>query len=392
LRPSDEGRSRLKAPRRRAGKIPWKRAGKLVGLAAVVLTLLIAGTDAWAFHHFSENAATKQYPDDYLNAVACPSAAQCWAVGQTGDAPGGNTLGEARGPLLKHETDGRWTTVPAAGLRAPGATLQSIACPGASDCWAVGGNAAGGQTVIEHWRGGAWYPVPAPALPGSQLDNVSCASADACWATGGAQARSGAADDLLEQWNGTQWSVAVALPGGLLPEAVSCPASGSCLAVGTRDGAAAAASYSRGRWTAVAPPPGRTGRTGTPGPAVPSLFGCATPAMCLAAFPGTSLVTDAWNGRAWTPVTSSGPAYPVGLSCSGPRGCWLLGMTRIYRPLALHWQGPAQGWAAVTVPSARHQGYLSALACGGGCWAVGGKGGNRRNGVPYSSPLIDSLA
>jgi len=61
---------------------------------------------------------------------------------------------------------------------------------------------------------------------------------------------------------------------------------------------------------------------------VPSLFGCAAPTMCLAAFPGTDLVTDAWDGQAWTPVTSSMLTYPVGLSCSGPKGCWLLGMTR----------------------------------------------------------------
>ncbi len=371
---------------------------RLIGLVVVVAAVLIAGIDAWAFHHFSQNAATKQYPDDYLNAVACPTAAQCWAVGQTGNAPGGNTLAETRGPLLKHETAGRWATVPAAGLRARGAALESIACPGASDCWAVGGNAAGGQSVIEHWLGGAWQPVAAPALPGSQLDSVSCASASTCWATGGIQSRSGAADDLLEQWNGTQWSVVGALPGGLSPDAVSCTAGGSCLAVGLRDGAAAATSYSGGRWTAVPPPPGGPGTgTGNTVPTgtsstVPSLFGCARPAMCLAVFPGASLVTDAWNGRSWTPVISSGLTYPVGLSCSGPRGCWLLGMTRKYRPLALHWQGPAMGWAPVPVPSARHQGYLSALACGDGCWAVGGKGGNRRNGVPFSSPLIDSLA
>jgi hypothetical protein len=366
---------------------------QVITLVVVVVALLIAGTDAWASHHFSKNAATKSYPDDHLNAVACPTAAQCWAVGQTGQAPGGNTLGEARGPLLQHETAGRWATVSAAGLRAPGSALESIACPGASDCWAVGGNAASGHTVIEHWEGGAWRPAAAPDLPGSQLNSVSCASASACWATGGTQSRSGAAADLLEQWNGTRWSLAGALPGGLQPTALSCPVSGRCLAVGRRDGAAAAASYARGRWTPVPPPPAASGpASGT----VPSLFGCAAAAMCLAAFPGTrQLVTDAWNGRAWTPVTTSKLTYPVGLSCSGARGCWLLGMTRKDHPLALHWRGGsggARGWAAVTVPSARHQGYLSALACGGGCWAVGGKGGTRRNGVPYTNPLIESLA
>jgi hypothetical protein len=367
---------------------------QLIGLVAIVAALLIAGTDAWAIHHFSANAATKNYPDDYLTAVACPSAAQCWAVGQTGSAPGGNTLSEARGPLLQHETAGRWHRAATAGLGAKGAALESITCPGAADCWAVGGNSAGGQAVIGHWTGGAWQPAGSPAPHGSQLNSVACASADACWATGGTQSRSGTTADLLEQWDGTRWSIITTVAGGLRPRQFSCPHAGYCLALGVRGGAAAAAAYSGGRWTAVTPPPAPAEQAGQAGQAagtVPSLFGCASPAMCLAAFPGPAhLVTDVWNGQAWTPVTTSMLTYPVGLTCSGGDGCWLLGMTHKDRPLALHWQ--SGGWAAVSGPAARHQGYLTALACGSGCWAVGGTGGTRRNGVPYTSPLIEPLS
>jgi hypothetical protein len=365
---------------------------QLIGLVVIVAALLIAGTDAWAIHHFSANAATKNYPDDYLTAVACPSAAQCWAVGQTGNAPGGNTLSEARGPLLRHETGGRWHKVTTAGLGAKGAALESITCPGAADCWAVGGNSAGGQAVIEHWTGGAWQPAPAPAQHGSQLNSVSCASASACWATGGIQSRSGPAADLLEQWDGAQWSIVTTVADGLRPQQFSCPVTGYCLVLGVRgSGAAAAAAYSGGRWTAVPPPSAPAGQASQAPGAVPSLFGCASPVLCLAAFPGPAhLVTDAWNGRAWTPVTTSMLTYPVGLSCSGGHGCWLLGMTRKNRPLALRWQ--QGGWAAVTGPAARHQGYLTGVACGSGCWAVGGQGGTRRNGVPYTSPLVEPLA
>jgi len=360
---------------------------QLAGIVAIVAALLVAGTDAWTFRHFGTNAATKQYPDDYLNAVACPSAAQCWAVGQTGSAPGGNTLSEARDPLLRHEAFGRWHTVVPSGLAAAGAALESIACPGAADCWAVGGNAAGGEAVIEHWTGGAWQPEPSPALPGSQLDAVSCASANACWATGGRQSRSGVTEDLLEQWNGSRWNVAATLADGMRPEELSCPVAGFCLALGVRGGNPAAASYSGGRWTAVTPPAAPAGQAAG---SVPSLFGCASPGMCLAVFPGADLVTDAWNGRAWTPVTSAMLAYPVGLSCAGRQSCWLLGMTRKSRPLALRWRG--SGWAAAAAGPAQSHGYLSALACGSACWAVGGLGGTRRNGVPYTNPLIETVA
>jgi hypothetical protein len=354
---------------------------QLTILVAVLAALLVVGVDVWAVHHFGKNAATKSYPDDYLSAVACPTASQCWAVGQIASAPGGNTLGERRGPLLKLQTAGHWQTV---ALATPGA-LQAIACPGAADCWAVGGNAAGGTAVIEHWTGGAWQEVPSPVVPGSQLDAVSCASARACWATGGTQAHSGAAGGLLEQWNGTRWAIAAAVAGGVQPQQFSCPGSGYCLALGVRDGVAAAAAYSGGHWSAVRPPPAPPGRSGV----VPSLFGCASPVMCLAAFPGSDLVTDVWNGSAWTTVTSSKLTYPVSLACAGDRGCWLLGMTRKDRPLALRWE--AAGWTAVAVPPVRHRGYLSALACGSRCWAVGGQGGIRRNGAGYTRPLIAPL-
>jgi hypothetical protein len=355
---------------------------QLTCLVAVLAALLIVAGDAWAGRHFGENAATTSYPDDYLNAVACPTATLCWAVGQTASAPGGNTLGEPRGPLLQRQTAGRWQTV---ALRTPGAgdTLEAITCPGAADCWAVGGNAAGGSAVIEHWAGGAWREVPSPVVSGSQLDAVGCASARACWATGGTQAHSGAAGDLLEQWNGARWTIAAALAGGLRPQQFSCPAAGHCLALGLRNGVAAAAAYSGGQWSAVTPPPAPPGRSGG---TAPSLFGCASPVVCLAAFPGGGLVTDVFNGRAWTSVTSSRPAYPIRLACAGRRGCWLLGMTRGYRPLALRWQGA--GWTAVAVQPVPHRGYLSALACGTGCWAVGGQAGARRNGAPYTRPLI----
>jgi hypothetical protein len=352
---------------------------QLIGLVAVVATLLILGIDVMAVHHFGKNAATKTYPDNYLSAVACPSAAQCWAVGQTASAPGGNTLSEPRHPLVKHETAGHWSTV---ALAAPGPrdALEAIACPAATDCWAVGGSASSGPAFIEHWTGGAWQLAASPAVRGGQLDAIGCASPSACWATGGTQTHSGVTGDLLERWNGSQWTIAGSLAGGLQPQQLSCPVRGYCLALGVRDGAAAAAAYTAGRWTAVSPPSGT----------VPSLFGCAGPAMCLAAYDGRTLVTDVWNGSTWTPVSSSTLSYPVGLTCSGGKGCWLLGMTRKHHPLALRWQG--NDWVPVTVPAVRHSGYLSDLACGSACWAVGGEAGDRRNGDPYTRPLIAPLA
>jgi hypothetical protein len=366
------------------------RRRQLIGLAVIVAALVVAGADGWIIHHFGANAAIKQYPDDYLNAVACPNAAQCWAVGQVASAPGGNTLSESRGPLLKLETAGHWRTVAAPGLPARKDALEAIACPGASDCWAVGGSSAGGSAIIEHWTGGAWQLAPSPALPGGQLNDVGCASARACWAIGGTQARTGTTSDVLEVWNGSQWSIAATLAGGLQPQEISCPAAGHCLVLGLRHGAPAAASYSGGTWKAAPVPPQSAASAGSGRGLVPSLFACASPTMCLAAFPGPKPVTDTWDGRAWTRVAASLPAYPVDLTCSGAGGCWLLGMTGTSRPLALRWQG--SGWAQVSVRAPHHHGYLNALACGTRCWVVGGAGGARGNGAPYTYPLIEPLS
>src|SRR5262249_51585309 len=240
------------------GSPPPQRREQIL-LAVVAAALVIVAVDGWIFLHYGANAATKQYPDNYLTAIACPNATQCWAVGQTASAPGGNTLSESRGPLLKLETAGHWRTVAALGREVRRGPLEAIACPGAGDCWAVGGTSARGPALIEHWTGGTWQPVPSPALPGAQLDAVSCASASACWAIGGTQSRTGAADDVLEQWNGAQWSLAATLPGGLQPREISCPVAGHCLALGLRGGAAAAARYSGGRWTPAPAPAGPTG-------------------------------------------------------------------------------------------------------------------------------------
>jgi hypothetical protein len=358
----------------------------LIGLAVAIVALLVAGTDVWAIRHFGANAATDHYPDNYLNAIACPSAAQCWAVGQTASAPGGNTLAEARHPLLQHETAGTWRNVSLPGLGRR-AALEAVACPGASDCWAVGGSSASGPAIIVHWTGGTWELASSPALKGGQLDSISCASTAACWATGGTQSRSGVTADVLEVWNGSRWALASTVAGGLQPTEFSCAAPGHCLALGLRHGVAAAATYSGGGWTAA---PAPSGGTGPGAAAIPSLLGCASPAMCVAAFPGSHPVTETWNGRTWTRVTASLPAYPSGLSCSRTGGCWLLGMTVRSRPLALKWQGSA--WTPVAMPAARRHGYLNAAACGSRCWAVGGRNGTRVNGGSFTYPLIQPLA
>jgi hypothetical protein len=374
----------------RRRSLPW--------LVIVVAVLLVIGADALLARHFGTRAAAGRAPYNYLNAIACPTARQCWAVGQRGSVPDEDTFGDSRHQLLEHEAGGRWHFVRAPQPYSADPALEDITCPDASDCWAVGGSAVGGPAIIDHWAGGAWRLAAAPVLSGAQLDSVSCASPRQCWAVGGREDRASQLYDVLEYWDGIRWSLQQSLPGGLQPRQLACAPAGYCLAVGQRDGAAAAAEFSGGRWTPISLPAGRpTGK-------VPSLLGCASRALCLAVFQSQNamtsaasvpVVTEQWDGHAWTPRPGALPPDLADLTCAGPRGCWLLGATRGSRPLALHWQQPRQGrpghWAPVAAASPQPSGYLTGLGCGRVCWAVGATGSLRGNGVFYSQPLITEL-
>jgi hypothetical protein len=64
--------------------------------------------------------------------------------------------------------------------------------------------------IAQQWAGKKWA-MAAPAKPkgaaDSELNGVSCATASDCWAVGESITSSGATSPLLEQWNGTAWSV-----------------------------------------------------------------------------------------------------------------------------------------------------------------------------------------
>jgi hypothetical protein len=367
------------------------RRPPLVALAVILAVALVAGTDGWIVRHFGAHAASDQGPDSYLSAIACPSSAACWAVGQTAASRGGSTSAERRAQLIEHEVAGHWSKVAAPAVPEANPALTGISCPGALDCWAVGGSSSDGSAVIEHWTGGAWQLVRSPRLAGGQLENIACAGPDLCWATGGKQSRLNVTSNVLEQWDGTRWRIVSALPGGLQPALISCPISGHCLILGLRNGAAAAASYSLGQWRPAAIP------GGLPAVRLPVFLACSAADNCLTILRGSrGLVTQKWDGISWAGAAAGAASYPgslapypAGLSCSAG-GCWLLGASRALRPVALHWQGGR--WAQVPLHGAAALGYLGGLSCGSACWAVGGQTSTLGDGSSYSRPLIATVA
>jgi len=136
---------------------------------------------------------------DDLRGVTCASQVDCWAVGDYSGVTNEQTL-------IEHWNGIFWAIVSSPNT----STMQdnyltAVACTSASDCWAVGDYASGSgvfQTLIEHWNGNSWTIVSSPnPSADSELLGVTCASAAQCWATGD-YASSGPPQTLVERWQG----------------------------------------------------------------------------------------------------------------------------------------------------------------------------------------------
>ena len=220
-------------------KSPATTAG-ISGMAAVSSTdvwavgSIISGQIAQTFteHWNGKSWAVVPSPNDgtgsnLLNAVTAISANDVWAVGQFQDAS--NTVQT----LAEHWNGTRWSIVasPSAGAEFLGAAAVS-----SSSVWAVG--LTGGGPLIQHWNGASWAVVPSPSPAGSAaslLFGVAVVSANDLWAVGESRNASGIPSTLIEQWNGTSWSIAASpSPGSAasLRGAAADPASGQAWAVG----------------------------------------------------------------------------------------------------------------------------------------------------------------
>jgi hypothetical protein len=78
--------------------------------------------------------------------------------------------------------------------------------------WAVGERFAANdvnRTLIERWDGTAWTRVssPNPGLQDDQLIGAAAPDATHAFAVGGRFALDGRSRTLVEQWDGTSWSV-----------------------------------------------------------------------------------------------------------------------------------------------------------------------------------------
>lgn len=148
-----------------------------------------------------------------LMAVSCPAATVCFAVGNAGGTNGPSNFG---GLALAERWNG--TTWVIQRLPQPAGTksssLYGISCSSPTACTAVGefnlGRNGRSLTAAEHWNGTRWAIQHTPNPPSTNPDNadaslnsVSCPSATTCVAVG----RSDSGGALAELWNGKTWAI-----------------------------------------------------------------------------------------------------------------------------------------------------------------------------------------
>ncbi len=192
----------------------------------------------------------------FLTDVACAAAGTCVASGQYTDS-GGGTQG-----VIDTLSGGTWTAAKAP-LPGDAETSGQLASLWAITCQAPGSCLAGGHYMSQNGQprylaetlsGGIWSAAAAPLPAGAAADQkwsteqatslggVACRAAGYCVASASYLARSGAITPVIDTLSGGTWTAANApLPGGAATGTkqlgyltlVACPASGSCLTVGS---------------------------------------------------------------------------------------------------------------------------------------------------------------
>lgn len=147
-----------------------------------------------------------------LNSVACPSASKCIAVGDYTGSAG------MQGLLLTKSSSGWAATeapLPAGAAADPYVSLNSINCFSGSVCAAIGyytDSSGNTQSLLLTTSGSSWKAARAPipsdpsGSPDGSLSAVHCSSTTSCLAAGSYYDSAGDWEGLLLAGFGTQWT------------------------------------------------------------------------------------------------------------------------------------------------------------------------------------------
>src|SRR5580692_10971344 len=257
-----------------------------------------------------------------LIASSASSPKDIWAVGES-------TI---------HFDGTKWTAFPAPFIDGVENFLTGVVDVSPTLAWAVG-NVIGGNPgqVIEQWDGKQWSVFPGPNFPPNSqaaLFGMASTSANDIWAVGSLADAAGAGFNLFEHWDGTAWSAT----------------------------------------TIEAPPTGQA-----------LLAVCALESNCPGIIRGENGQTFAmhWNGSEWaevaTPNVTKGTNRLEAVLALSPNNAWAVGFftpanadREPRRTLILHWDGKT--WKVVPSPNVGPKSNpLSGLAANSAndIWAFG---------------------
>jgi len=299
-----------------------------------------------------------------LNAVTCVSSALCFAVGNT-KSP--------QQPVIEKWNGKKFKLVASPHLEA-GGKLVSVSCVSANSCFAVGHavNTGPRHALIEQWNGTNWSEVKSPKSPnsatfgsttGTALTSISCTSANLCFAVGWTEADWPAQTALIEEWNGSTWSISSPDPTGggqfWQFDGVQCVSDGFCVAVGSSRADdheptdTLIEQWNGTQWSLISNQSPDTDFQSL------SAVGCASDQACFALGDADTgpqqseeQLIEQWDGAGWTASPAPEQQFgPVAASCAATNACFGIGSG------VEQWNGAA--WSVVSSPG----GSLSGVSC-----------------------------
>ena len=209
---------------------PIARAGTPQG--TIVPSPNATGSLSWSIVT-SPNTSTTQ--NNYLESTSCTSTTFCMAAGFYPGTYDQTLIEEWNGTSWSIVTSPNTSTT-------EDNVLHGVSCTSSSFCMAAGiyNNSGGyGQTLIEEWNGTSWSIVTSPntsTTQANQLLAMSCTSTSFCMATGLYVNGGGYSQTLAEEWNGTSWSIVTSPDTSTTQNndlhGVSCTSSSFCMAAG----------------------------------------------------------------------------------------------------------------------------------------------------------------
>jgi hypothetical protein len=277
-----------------------------------------------------------------MKKISCPSTTYCMVVG----ANSSGALQSWKYYYLSGFGWLVETKTPSTPTGATSPALKDVSCSAESACTAVGSyktESGEWKALVERWNGSAWStqsaPNPSEGNAGEAMLGVSCPSSTFCTAVGKANSK-----PFAETWNGSAWSLGSASnPSGATSavlEGVSCSSSTFCMATGSFHESGGLEKTLAERWNGSAwsvlssPNPGEAefgfGLLILNAVSCPSSTSCNAVGSYLSKSLETKTLAEIWNGTAWSLQSSPNPTGStsnplVGVSCSSSTACTSVG-------------------------------------------------------------------